>query len=1079
MDGTSRRRRRALTSLNDADPVGMAFLRLLLRDCGPGKAFHPPQRPKADPHSIHRVGSLTNVLTVVVQILLQGGWNFVVLWCIACLVVAWTLVGLVCYSIHLLAPCIYIPQVLIKEINILKSHSWYRTLQWLYQHVTLVHLYQGRQRHNNLHEDPPALQRLGQRLALQPQALRDWDTSWSEATIHHWVGLHYVYALRKQRMPLAIEEEQEDNSKDLHEQVHIEMNEAEDRVEIVKSPPVHPIEPAEDELPWIDVGAKIGIRFLQSEHVQRAISCQDTTERLTEWQRSLSASPKPVPQSPKPSHALWSARPQSSSSLQHPPTVTIPKDQPLPILEAGTKMAVPLLASSQSPVEMSTVVDCIPHDENGPMRVTVLLDRFYLRQGQFAKLHLVCDRYPLHSVAPLGACVWTTYGAGVLVGWRVEDQVHVIVQGTQQWYLQPSSILQTIATAPGLQVETSHGTGTVVSVTSPTEYWVQLLDDDDEQVVCLDTVLSCPKASFLPLIRHIQEAAHYQIQMDAYQASQQRSLSNNNDWMEWLDILWQSFLKAVDEDDEFDQGVNEFMAEIIEFLEGVDDEDVNEDEVDEPAQDLILQVEEVADDSEQGFWIANDLMGGIFTNSRDSEASMLSHESKEQELTKKYTRAFAVVNVLMRTVSIARASSGRHATFRLGLNVSYEFLLFVKTIIRVLRRNSSVHKLEVWKCAWEEIVATFGPIVNRIENVVRGIKARMDRQGRKAKVRLMQFVDSVLGDEKLLVAVEQGDWARCLSRLERSLLQAHVVEEKSISVYRKTASFLLEQLQESLDQDGEAASRNNEKLLWMAQSVQKLASPRRSLLRLLCQPDVLDFFGRILVRTYGDRPETVRMLTIHAVSFYSLRQLRILKNFAIAGGIWMPLLDAANAELESLVLDLPENSKEYLVPISKLFSLCVSQFHKINAGDLSTDWLEFLLEEDSVKLIQEIDIKLILALQSFSKDVQEMLTVLPYYRSLDDDILKLVDEVDLEQLLQEASEALDKSDDMTDFFREKATIAIERFLVRTWIHLSFQSLTPDRTICPSYLSLWRNESSAVTWPGGFSRVAEKMEVTWP
>ncbi len=41
----------------------------------------------------------------------------------------------------------------------------------------------------------------------------------------------------------------------------------------------------------------------------------------------------------------------------------------------------------------------------------------------------------------------------------------------------------------------------------------------------------------------------------------------------------------------------------------------------------------------------------------------------------------------------------------------------------------------------------------------------------------------------------------------------------------------------------------------------------------------------------------------------------------------------------------------------------------------------------------------------------------------------MIDEVDLEQLLKDAAKAMDESDDFSQFLREKATIAIERFLV--------------------------------------------------
>ena len=50
--------------------------------------------------------------------------------------------------------------------------------------------------------------------------------------------------------------------------------------------------------------------------------------------------------------------------------------------------------------------------------------------------------------------------------------------------------------------------------------------------------------------------------------------------------------------------------------------------------------------------------------------------------------------------------------------------------------------------------------------------------------------------------------------------------------------------------------------------------------------------------------------------------------------------------------------------------------------------------------------------------------------SIDDDILKLMDEVNLDEFLKEASAAIDDQESLAQFFREKVTIAIERFLVR-------------------------------------------------
>jgi hypothetical protein len=317
--------------------------------------------------------------------------------------------------------------------------------------------------------------------------------------------------------------------------------------------------------------------------------------------------------------------------------------------------------------------------------------------------------------------------------------------------------------------------------------------------------------------------------------------------------------------------------------------------------------------------------------------------------------------------------------FRLSLAVQYEILLFVRTIIRVQQKNSSAHSLEVWKRAWEEIVTTFGPIKDRLEKIGSGIKQRMESQGRKAKIRLLRFVDYVLSDERLLIALEQGDWGQCGNRLEFALLKAKIVEEESINLYRKTATFLFTNLTSVLSTGGEAASRNSEKLNLLAKIIQSVASPKRSILNVICRDDVLEILESILIRTYCKEEVASRMLGIHASNFHSLRHLRMLKDFSVAGRIWIPLVDAADEEFSSVGAGLSENSKEFMCPISNLFSLCVAQFHKINAGDLSKDWLAFLLEDDAVRIIQEIDMKLILALEAFSRDVRDMMVVLPYY----------------------------------------------------------------------------------------------------
>jgi hypothetical protein len=76
---------------------------------------------------------------------------------------------------------------------------------------------------------------------------------------------------------------------------------------------------------------------------------------------------------------------------------------------------------------------------------------------------------------------------------------------------------------------------------------------------------------------------------------------------------------------------------------------------------------------------------------------------------------------------------------------------------------------------------------------------------------------------------------------------------------------------------------------------------------------------------------------------------------------------------------MPESSKDFMCPLASLFSLCVAQFHRIGNGDLWTDWLDFLLHNDAVRIIQDLDMKLVLVLESLARDIREMMVILPYY----------------------------------------------------------------------------------------------------
>lgn len=748
--------------------------------------------------------------------------------------------------------------------------------------------------------------------------------------------------------------------------------------------------------------------------------------------------------------------------------------------------------------------------QNNCLSVTVKLDKCFLRNGEFAELTFrVMDRWndrymPKHSKVPVGSCVATDFGLGVLVGWRVEDDCHVVRSlwqrrglGSGHAYLNRNAIHVVMEAAVGFPVNTKYGFGEVLAYVhggrrfDKGRFFVTIQQEGRHMGHVMDLhrsdILSCHAAQFIPVIEHIREAAHFQIQVDNYEtALRERNLSlidNNNSgspngengeeddrlakdnhllwqtWSAWAEIVWSSFLKAVDEDEGFDNGLNEFLQSIIAFLERLDHADGNrassstgkEEKKEESFMDAsrsvllepsgkfgeieLVDSQDEETEAEPGLWIMNDIFGGVFKKKKvssskhktDVEPAPILQMKAKRDLY--YDRMCSVVKTLMRTTSIARSASVDHPHLRLALAIFYDFLLFLKNFVRVQQRNVSVHSMTIWNRAIDEAISTFGPIKERLARITQGIAQRMEKQGRRAKARVLKFADTLLGDERLLLALEQGDWDKCALRVELAFVKAKIVEKENLVYYRKAVTFALRhwKLVMSSNATG-AATRNNEKVAFLAKLVQWVAAPRRSILKLFERNDVLDLFERILVRVFHKEALASRMLVIHASNFHTLRHLRLLKDFSTSGRLWMPVLDAANEEFSCLIAQLPDGTKDLMLPISKLFSQCVAHFNKINKGDLTVDWMSFLFEDEAVQIIHEIDTKLILALESFSRDVKDMMLVLPYYSRIDDDLLGLMDEVDIDEFLREASDAIEDEEKLNEFIREKATIAIERFI---------------------------------------------------
>ena len=748
-------------------------------------------------------------------------------------------------------------------------------------------------------------------------------------------------------------------------------------------------------------------------------------------------------------------------------------------------------------------------DDTNCLSITSIVDKSYLRNGKFATITIrVMDEWrgaqymPRHSKYPIGSCVATIFGVGVLVGWRVEDDMHVVQSlwkkrgaGSAMAYLNRNALSGVVTGGVGFKVMTTHGKGEVVAYTSGGRdflrgtFAVKLKSRDGHETHLVkltpNDIISCKAAKFMPVIELIKQAAQYQIQLEMYElALRQRYLLDNEIQPEnteeafWkvfedgIEMMMSCFLKAIGEDQDFDEGMNEMLTSIIDFLEHLDfgpgrdgkqnsaslgreiDLDdsssaifaVSTEEASTAEQEVssVVTADEytVGDKAASSFW---DMFGGMFKKKVDdvpltrsdslvsSASSALQSEAIaiEKRTSKAYRKIFAFLKTTMRSVAIARASVPDQPNLQLGLSIVYEFLLFIRTIIKVQQANLSPESVWEWKATFRDFASIFGPMKERMAQIGSKIAKRLERHGKKAKIRLLRFIDIILADEQFLLSLELLEWAQCIYRVELAVVKAKVVDAETCAQYHKAGVFLVETLAPRAQSQGDAAQRNEEKLARFAQLLKLVASPHRSLLKFLTRNDILDLIERLLVRVFQKDSEAARMLSIYAFNATSLRHIRMLKNMPVSGKLWGPLLDAAVEEFVSIVDALPDNGKVFIEPISKLFTLGVANFHKIRSGDISAltaHWLDFLAQEDAVETIQELDAKLRDSLDRFCKDVKEVMVVLPYYSTIDEDILQLIDEISIKQFLKEAADALVDADRFPVFLREKITFAVSRFL---------------------------------------------------
>jgi len=767
----------------------------------------------------------------------------------------------------------------------------------------------------------------------------------------------------------------------------------------------------------------------------------------------------------------------------------------LTLIEKGVRIIVPLFSpdpnisssvKSSSFYQMGTVVssrrcfvqsnqpsNMIGNERTNCLVIKVILDKCILRGCRFAEMNLrIMDEWnytPCHSKFPIGSCVATTFGVGVLVGWRVEDDMHIIRSlwnrsgpGSAVAYFRRDSIHSVVQAAVGFDVETTYGSGKVVGyvrggkqnitgkyhirMDHETRFKGRMLNRNRVVEFSRFQILSCRGAIFVPVTEHIRAAALYQLELLHYKARLReqtlkvggaRKKGTWRNFSEYVDLFAVSFSKAIAEEPEFDREYNKFISHIITFLEGGEgsadsnSSSAQQDEMKESVDSSATSDPVVPED--QVTWSLQDIFKCIWTEDV-TKVDMFAEEkeimSQIQAFEEAHDSAMILIRVLMRTTAVARASVSNRPKLNMALSMILEGLILIRQLLRIHKKHTSSDLVQAWFRTLHGISTTFGPLRQRTAALWDKILEKLHRHGTVAKRRLLRFVDICLGDTLLLPALELGDWKTALLRFEAAIVKSEIADKKTCEQLRKGIKILYQNIapRKKDKHTRAAAARSGQKAMTLAKLFKIVATPGRSILKLLTKDDVLDMFDRVLVRVFEKDPVCSMMINIFANHFYSIRHLRYLNNMAITGKLWETVLDAVDEELSFATAEFPEQTQEFLKPFVKLFSLGVSQFHSIQSGAVSGDWLDFLLEDESVKLIQELDGRFIDFLESLCRDVKTIFEVMPYIKTIDHDILNLMDEFDPDTLLRELSDSIGDSDKFIQYVKERTSVLIERFL---------------------------------------------------
>ena len=473
----------------------------------------------------------------------------------------------------------------------------------------------------------------------------------------------------------------------------------------------------------------------------------------------------------------------------------------------------------------------IGNERTNCLMIKVILDKAILRGCRFAEMNLrIMDEwnyFPCHSKYPIGSCVATTFGIGVLVGWRVEDDMHIIRSlwnrsgpGSAVAYFRRDSIHSVMQAAVGFDVETTYGSGKVVgyvrggkqNITG--KYHIRMDHERRSKGRTLTRnrvvefsrfqILSCRGAIFVPVTEHIRAAAQYQLELLHYKArlreqtlyvDGEREKGTWRNFSEYVDLFAVSLSKAIAEEPEFDREYNKFISHIITFLGG-DEESADSDSHQyetKASYDSFVMSPPVAPE-EQVTWSLQDIFKCIYSEDVKNDSTIAEEKellSRMEAFDEAHDSAMMFIRVLMRTTTVARASVSDRPKLNIALSMILEGLLFIRQLLRIHKKHTSAELVQAWFRTLNTISTTFGPLRQRTSALWDKILEKLRKHGTIAKRRLLRFVDICLGDTLLLPALEVGDWKTALLRFEAATVKSEIADKKTCEQLRKGFKILV------------------------------------------------------------------------------------------------------------------------------------------------------------------------------------------------------------------------------------------------------------------------------------------------